>query len=176
MSNALVHNSKHLYTFLLKLYPKNYRLEFEEEMEFVFSEQLKDTLKENGALGIVNLWRRTIIDATKSSITEHLENKKGDDSMKSKQNDMIMNNSIFGWIALATTSLLLVPWLANWPWDPSDFIIMGTLISGTGSIFVLIARHVRTTKQRVILGLVCLFALLWLWVELAVGLFTNWGS
>lgn len=107
------------------------------------------------------------------------------------KNDIIMQNTIFGWIALATGTILLLPFLAmqfNWQvpdpgsaisegvnWTLSDFIVMGTLIFGTSSLFVLTARKV-DKKHRFFLGLAFAVAFFWLWAELAVGLFTNWGS
>lgn len=99
--------------------------------------------------------------------------------MKKTKNDIIMQNRIFAWVALATGLILLIPLVAmqfssEVNWNLTDFIIMGVLLFGAGSIFVLAAR--RTTKHRLIIGCVVVIALLWLWVELAVGLFTNWGS
>ena len=60
-------------------------------------------------------------------------------------------------------------------WTLSDFIVIGTLLFGAGSIFVLVAR-VTSRKYRALLGFAILMAVLWICVELAVGLFTNWGS
>jgi len=51
---------------------------------------------------------------------------------------------------------------------------MGTLIFGMGSLYALVARRVR--KHRFIIGGVFVLTFLWLWAELAVGVFTNWGS
>lgn len=90
-----------------------------------------------------------------------------------------MQNKVFIWLALATGLILLVPLIAmqftdEVAWTFSDFAVMGALIFGTGSVFVLLAR--RTRKHRIAIGLVLLAAFLWLWAELAVGIFTNWGS
>jgi hypothetical protein len=77
-------------------------------------------------------------------------------------------------IALGTLGLLLIPLLANWPWTLSDFLIGGTLIFVTG-----LALHATTRKpsQYRIAGVITIvFLFLWLWAELAVGIFTNWGS
>jgi hypothetical protein len=110
--------------------------------------------------------------------------------MKTENTDMITDNKVFLWIALATGVVLLLPYLAmqfNWQvldpgngtngvnWTLSDFIVMGTLIFGTSSLFVLIARLL-DKKYRALTGAGFLLLFLWLWVELAVGLFTNWGS
>ncbi len=73
----IIQQSERVYDFLLKFYPKNYRYEFEEEMKYVFSESLKDTYFENGVIGIINLWLRTMIDAIQSLLIQHIENQKG---------------------------------------------------------------------------------------------------
>lgn len=109
--------------------------------------------------------------------------------MTAKKNDIILQNKIFGWIVLATGVILLIPLVltllnptasinggqgGGWNWTPSDFLVMGALIFGMGSGFVLTARKVR--KHRLAIGVAFAVVLLWIWVELAVGLFTNWGS
>lgn len=100
--------------------------------------------------------------------------------MKEKKTDIISNNRIFAWIALATIFILLVPLIAmqftsEVRWTLSDFIVMGILLFGTGSIFVLVSR-VTPPKYRIIIGIVFLVLLIWIWAELAVGVFTTIGS
>jgi hypothetical protein len=111
--------------------------------------------------------------------------------MKTINTDIIMHNKVFVAIAVATGLLLLLPFFAmqfGWQipdpgsttpgganWTTSDFVVMGTLIFGTSSMFVLAARKVNK-KNRLALGIAFAIAFLWLWAELAVGIFTNWGS
>jgi hypothetical protein len=111
--------------------------------------------------------------------------------METKSTDIIKQNKVFFWIAAATVAILSIPFLAmkfNWVkpdpanpadqgvnWTLGDFVVMGALLFGAGSAFVLIAR-VTPRKYRALVGLAILALILWLWVELAVGLFTNWGS
>jgi len=59
-------------------------------------------------------------------------------------------------------------------WNKTDFIVAGTLLFGAGLIFELVSS--RIPKHRVAIGVVLAAVLVWLWIELAVGLFTNWGS
>lgn len=188
MSKALIHTSERLYAFLLQFYPRNYRQEFGREMQYVFSESLKDAYRKNGEQGIIALWTRTIIDAGKSLFTEHLENRKGGESMK-KNNDLIMQNKIFGWIAAGTAVILTLPYLGmqlhvmkpysdnpadhGLDWSVVDFVIMGLLLFGTASIFVLIARAT-PRKYRIYVGLAVIAAFLLLWVHLAVGIVNTW--
>lgn len=82
-------------------------------------------------------------------------------------------------VALATVLLLLIPLVAmqfsrDVNWSRSDFVIMGTIIFVTG----LLLDRVITKGGKYRLGAagVVVFLFLWLWAELAVGVFTNWGS
>ncbi|MBI4136745.1 hypothetical protein HY469_01665 [Candidatus Roizmanbacteria bacterium] len=91
-----------------------------------------------------------------------------------------MQNNVFLWIAVVTGLILSIPIIAmqlssEWDWGLPDFIIIGTLIFGMGSIFVLVARKI-DKKYRLVTGIAFLLALLYMWAELAVGIFTNLGS
>jgi hypothetical protein len=100
--------------------------------------------------------------------------------LKTRTTDIIRQNKVFIWIALATAFVLLLPFLAmqftgDVAWSLFDFVTAGALLFGTGSIFVLAARRV-DEKYRVAIGIVLAAALLYLWIELAVGIFFNFGS
>lgn len=95
-------------------------------------------------------------------------------------NRLLSHNRVFAWLAVATGVLLLIPLIAmqftaEVNWDATDFIVMGALIFGAGSLFVLIARQVRE-KHRLLVALLVAAAFLYVWAELAVGIFTDWGS
>ncbi len=100
--------------------------------------------------------------------------------MKQKTNDLLYRNSIFIWIALVAAALLLIPIVAmqftnEVRWDETDFIVMGILLFGMASLFVLAAR--RTARnRRLLVGVIFLAIFLYVWAELAVGVFTNIGS
>ena len=111
--------------------------------------------------------------------------------MKTKNTDIIMQNKIFVWIALGTIFLLTLPLLLMrfrvplydpgsgyevLNWNLFDFVVIGTLIFGTSSFFVLVARKIQKKSHRIALAVTLLLGFLWLWAELAVGVFTNWGS
>ena len=89
-------------------------------------------------------------------------------------------------IVLVTVLILMVPFLAmqlqvSLPdpggssgkvnWTLGDFIVMGSLLIGTGLSYELIARKLGNATQRAILAIVILVAFLLIWIELAVGLF-----
>lgn len=82
-------------------------------------------------------------------------------------------------IGLITLAILLVPLIAmqltnNVNWSLSDFIIMGALIFTTGLALDLVVRKAGKYKSLGAMAIIGLF--LWIWAELAVGVFTNWGS
>lgn len=85
----------------------------------------------------------------------------------------ITNNSIVR-ATLGTVTILMVPFLGKWPWSPSDFIVMGTMIFITGLMLNLTSKKMGKYKVTAIIVIILMF--LWLWAELAVGVFTNWGS
>ena len=100
-----------------------------------------------------------------------------------------MKTKNVAYIALGTVLILLIPLIltllnpsaginggsgGGWDWSPSDFVIMGIMLFGTGLMLDFTLR--RTGKYRMLIAAAIVIAFLWLWVELAVGLFTNWGS
>ena len=99
--------------------------------------------------------------------------------METKNTDIFPQNKVIFWIAFATGLVLLVPLLAmqftnEVAWSLSDFVTAGTLLFGTGLTFVLAARKMR--KYRAVLGVALAAALIYVWAELAVGIFTAWGG
>lgn len=92
----------------------------------------------------------------------------------------MLQNSVFIWIALATGAVLLIPLIAmqfttEVKWDATDFMVMGSLLFGIASLFVLAARRA-PRKHRLLIGGMFIAAFLYFWAELAIGLFTNLGS
>lgn len=82
-------------------------------------------------------------------------------------------------VILITGAILLVPLIAmqftnEVNWTLSDFVIMGSLLLVTGLLVDLAWRTLGKYRALAIVAVVGLF--LWLWAELAVGIFTNWGS
>lgn len=84
------------------------------------------------------------------------------------------------WIVPGTGALLLIPAIAmlftsEVNWDLFDFVVMGAMLIVTASLFVLAARRA-PPRRRLIMGGLFLAAFLYVWAELAVGVFTNLGS
>ena len=79
-------------------------------------------------------------------------------------------------IALGTVLILLLPLVAmqfsdDVVWSAGDFIVAGALLFGTGIAFELLARRTSSPVRRAVLGVVLLAALLFVWAQLAVGVF-----
>lgn len=176
--------SQNIYGLLLSFYPKSYRREFGREMKYVYSESIKEAVDEEGILGIIIFWFKSGVDAVISLFREHLDNlKKGGGNMRTKNKDIIMDNKVFGILALVTVGLLLIPAflmafqiplvdpgsgyeVLNWNWF--DFAIMGVMIFGTGSAFIVGAR-IFPAKYRALLVAGAVLGFLALWAQLAVG-------
>lgn len=96
--------------------------------------------------------------------------------MKAKSTNIIMRNKNVIWILLATALILMVPLVAmqftdEVNWDLADFVVIGTLLIGTGLLYELASRKVSNIKHRVIIGVALVVALLLIWIDLAVGIF-----
>ncbi|MBT8083900.1 MAG: hypothetical protein KJN72_01645 [Woeseia sp.] len=83
------------------------------------------------------------------------------------------------WVAVATGLILLVPFIAmqftsEVNWDLQDFLIMGLLLLCAGSLFVVISRR-SSLRGKILTGVVIAAIFLFVWAELAVGIFTHSG-
>lgn len=82
--------------------------------------------------------------------------------------------------AIGTGLVLLVPLVMTivdrhkpagegWRWGPLDFVVMGALLFGAGLGYEYFAPKLGNKSHRATLGIGILFAVLGIWVELAVG-------
>lgn len=69
---------------------------------------------------------------------------------------------------------IIMQFSSEMKWDESDFIMVGVLLVIAGSVYEFLIK--KSGKYQVIAGYVIALLALWLYAELAVGLFTNWGS
>jgi hypothetical protein len=87
-----------------------------------------------------------------------------------------MLNKRFTGILLAIVFLLLIPLIMmqftnEVKWGIADFIVMGTLLLGTGIMCELVIRKVNKIGIRIAVIAAILIALFLIWAELAVGIF-----
>jgi len=89
---------------------------------------------------------------------------------------MITQNKRLIGILLSVGLLLLVPLIAmqftnDVDWKLTDFVIMGTLLLGTGLTCEFVLRKVKKIEYRLLICGAVLVAFLLVWAELAVGIF-----
>lgn len=80
-------------------------------------------------------------------------------------------------VLIIVAALLLVPLIAmlftnEVKWDILDFAIAGALLFSTGLIGDFIITNIRQRWQRIVLVIILLIILLFIWMHLAVGIFT----
>lgn len=101
--------------------------------------------------------------------------------MKTQHMKIVTQNKdivgVLGAVALAWS----VPFISmlvtgEFGWDRGDFVVIGLLVGSAGLVYVALSRIVKLTQHKMLIGAGIVFAVLWLWAELAVGIFTNWGS
>lgn len=78
-------------------------------------------------------------------------------------------------VALATSAVLMVPLVAmlftnEVNWDLFDFVAMGSLLFGSGLMYVLISRKLDNIAYRTAVGVAVVAGILLIWVNLAVGI------
>jgi hypothetical protein len=89
--------------------------------------------------------------------------------MKAQTNTSIFSNNLVRFAA-GTVAFLLIPFVGGWPWELGDYVIMGSLIFGTGLLYELITKTIGK-KHRMLVGVLLLGLLALVWAELAVGIF-----
>ncbi|MBI5134305.1 MAG: hypothetical protein HZA81_02900 [Candidatus Taylorbacteria bacterium] len=84
-------------------------------------------------------------------------------------------------IVAVVVALLMVPLVAmqfteEVQWTGSDFAAMGALLFITGLILDFAVRKAGTTPRKIGFAAAILLGFVYIWAELAVGIFTNIGS
>ena len=84
---------------------------------------------------------------------------------------MTTPNKRFIGILAAAAVLLLIPFVARFPWGAFDFIAAGILLFGAGIAIEIALRLITKWEYRIAACVGILIALALLWTEVAVGLF-----
>ena len=87
-----------------------------------------------------------------------------------------MGKKEYRWLLVTTGLLLLVPLIAmqltdEVRWNLMDFLVMGVLVFCAGSLFIIISKKFKG-KHRFFLFALITIIFLYIWAELAVGIFT----
>jgi len=157
-----------LYAKLLRLYPKPYRERFGEAMEQTLNDLCRERREAGAGLFGFVLW--VFAETSAGVIREQL-------TVIIMQN---MTRRLSVW-AIIVAFTLMIPLVAmqftdEVNWTLLDFVTAGSLLFGSALVYELATRKMTNTKYRLAVGVAVTAALLYLWVELAVGIFTNWGS
>ncbi|MEO7358765.1 MAG: hypothetical protein ABI120_00450, partial [Gemmatimonadaceae bacterium] len=64
--------SDRTYSTLLRLLPKEFRREYEQDMREFFMEKLRDVRERSGTFGVARLWGRTLVDIVVTACIEHV--------------------------------------------------------------------------------------------------------
>lgn len=71
---------------------------------------------------------------------------------------------------LIIPAILLLPWLGNWPWTRSDYVVMGLMLGSVGLGIEFLVRQSGSTAYRLGAVMAVIAAFLTVWVNLAVGM------
>lgn len=78
--------------------------------------------------------------------------------------------------ALLLTPAIAMQFTSEVDWTLGDFVFAAVMFLVLGGAIEFIVRAVRSGSTRVLAILTVVGVFLWLWAEMAVGVFTNWGS
>lgn len=101
------------------------------------------------------------------------------DTMQTTKANKVSINTIL-WVAVISGLILLVPAISmqltdTVNWQTGDFIVMGVLLFSFGCVGTVLWQKLNSSQ--LVLGItVLVLSFLYIWVELAVGVFTDIGS
>ena len=76
-----------------------------------------------------------------------------------------------GVVLLLCIPLVAMQFTAEVDWSGFDFIVMGTLLFGTGLLIDVVLRKAKTTARQLAWGAAVVAIFVLIWAELAVGIF-----
>lgn len=79
-------------------------------------------------------------------------------------------------IPIFIVSTLLIPYVLGALWSAFDYMAAATLLSVTATAVVLASSHMKSAPQKILAVFSIILLALYVWAELAVGIFTNLGS
>src|SRR5687767_11990643 len=72
--------------------------------------------------------------------------------------------------AIIVVAILMIPLLAKWPWTGGDFVFGAVVLFGSALTYELVARKMSNVTYRAAVGLAVVTALLFVWINAAVGI------
>jgi hypothetical protein len=145
------------YRKLLLLYPKPYRERFGDQMVQMFGDLYRERKRENRNLFTFIIW--VFFETAKGIIKENIT-------------FMIMQNTKrrLTLLTVVVAALLLIPFLAKWPWSSSDFVAAAVMLLGSGVAYEFISRRAQNTAYKLGVAGAVGTALFIFWSSGAVGI------
>ncbi|MDX1535809.1 MAG: hypothetical protein R3346_03555 [Candidatus Spechtbacterales bacterium] len=81
-----------------------------------------------------------------------------------------------GFYLVVIVGALLIPLLTKAPWTLGDFIVAGVLLVIFSLFYEFARAKISNPKSLIITSIFLVIVFLYIWAELAVGVFTTWGS
>ena len=69
--DRIVAVSDRIYRVVLNVYPRGFRDEYQEEMALTMRDQVRESWARHGAVGVIALWLRVLLDTARSAFVEH---------------------------------------------------------------------------------------------------------
>jgi predicted PurR-regulated permease PerM len=98
--------------------------------------------------------------------------KKGRESMKIKNHDMVVQKSTLKRLGLwyiFVAVVLMIPFLTKAPWTAGDFVFGGVVLFGFATIYELVTRKMNNKKHRIAVGFAILIAIMMVIAWAATG-------
>jgi hypothetical protein len=154
--------SQRVYRSLLRVYPRELRDEYGDEMTRCFRDLCREELTDGGGPGLAALWVRTLRELLATALKE--------------RSTLVARDAYraAGGVALVTAIILLLFYVLmqladEMNWSVFDFAVAGALIFGTGLTYQLVTRKAGTMAYRFAVGMALAAAFILVWVNLAVG-------
>jgi hypothetical protein len=179
VNSQSLRGSQRIYAILISLYPADFKKEFGDELLYVFSEALRESGTRFQQKNDFGFWSRTLVDWVTSLFIQHLKQLRGGNNMNA--DNQITSGKYFSRLGLGIGIILLIPIIAmrftdQVDWGLADFIVAGLILQSTGSLIWIVNRMIRTRNSRIWVSIAVFLGMIWVWMELAVGIFTSWGS
>lgn len=71
--------------------------------------------------------------------------------------------------AVIVAVVLMMPYLAKWPWTPSDFVFGAVVLFGSATVYELATRNMSNKNHRIAIGIAVCLVLAVIWVGAATG-------
>ena len=161
------------YRLLLRAFPPELRDAYGLEMAQCFRDLCRDGAHAGGMLGLATVWAQTLIETPSVVLRD-----RNITLLNAINRDMYRAAAGIAFVAglILSIPLIAMRFSNEVQWGLIDFVVAGALLFGVGFTFVLATRLTLSTLSRTAIGIGFVAALMLVWAELGVGVFTSLGS